>query len=231
MRRSRPTAVLAVMVLLGLALAGCGGAPRQDLSGLTAAQLLAKATKALTGQRYVSVTGTIGTTATETALDLHYIGHSASYGSLTVPQGSIRFERVAGTTWLRPDAGFLKAQLGASAAPVIKLIGDKWILADPSNKAFAELNDVASRDFIDSQVLSPGSKVTRAAPATISGTRCLTLKTKTGTLYLDATTALPVQVVGMGGASVGRARFTYDHLDAPTAPPAAKQVDLSKLVG
>lgn len=231
MRCTRPTALLAVVALvLGLAVAGCGGAGT-DLSGLSAKQLLAKATAALKKQEDVSISGRIGTTASQTGLDLHYVGHDASYGRLTLSTGTLEFERVAGKTWLKPDAGFLRAQLGASGAAVTKLIGGKWILADPSNQAFGQLIQVASRDFVDSQVLSASSTVTKGGPATVDGTKCVTLKTRTGTLYLDAATALPVQVAGTGDEDTGKAQFSYAKLTAPKAPPASEQVDLSKLVG
>lgn len=231
MRRFRPTALLAVAgLLLGLVLSGCGSSA-PDLSGLTAKQLLAKATAALKQQQYVSISGRIGTTATQTSLDLHYIGRSASDGQLNLSQGSLKFERVGGKTFLKPDAGFLRAQLGSGAAAVTGLLGGKWILADPSNAAFSQLLQVASRDFVDTQVLSASSGVTKGGPATVHGTRCVTLKTKTGTLYLDAATALPVEVAGTGGTGTGKAAFSYDKLPTPTAPPANQQVDLSKLVG
>ena len=90
---------------------------------------------------------------------------------------------------------------------------------------------VANRDFVDSQVLSASGSVTKGADATIDGHKCVTLKTKTGTLYLDASSALPVQVSGTGGTDTGKARFSYEKLTAPTAPAANDQVDLNKLVG
>lgn len=231
MRRSRPITLLAATALvLGLALTGCGGSG-SDLSGLSAKQLLSRATAALKKQPNVSISGRIGTTSSQTGLDLHYVGQDASYGQLSLDQGSLRFEQVSGKTWLKPDAGFLRAQLGAGAAAVTQLIGDKWILADASNQAFSQLIQVANRDFVDSQVLSASGSVTKGANATVDGHKCLTLKTKTGTLYLDASSALPVQVAGTGGSGTGKARFDYGKLTAPTAPTADEQVDLNKLVG
>ncbi|MGN6251809.1 MAG: hypothetical protein ACTHNS_08350 [Marmoricola sp.] len=236
MPRTRPTALLSVAaLLLGLLLTSGCGSSGSDLSGLSAKQLLAKATAALKKQEDVSITGKIGTTGSGTSLDLHYVGREASYGRLSPDKGSLRFERVDGKTWLQPDAAFLQAQLGASAGALTKLIGDKWILADPSNQAFGQLVAVASRDFLDSQVLAPSTAVTKGGKATVDGTKCVTLKTKTGTLYLDADTALPVQVSGTGsdagGSGTGTAHFSYDDLKAPTPPPADQQVDLSKLLG
>lgn len=237
MRRCRPPAPLAAVaaVLAALALlAGCsdhGGEAGADTVGMSSKQLLAKGDHALQNQRYVSIQGRIGTTSTRTGLELHYIGQNASYGRLTLPQGSLRFERVGSTTWLQPDAAFLRAQLGDQAGPVTRLVAGKWIVADPGNQAFGELVQVASRDFVDSQVLSPEGKVRKGAPTTVGGERCLTLKTANGTLYLDASTFLPVRVSGTGSSAVGEADFSYVHLEAPAPPPTDKQVDLGKLAG
>lgn len=242
MHRCRPpllTAAVAGPLLAGLVLlAGCGagsgagsGAGDPEVATMSSKQLLSRGNEALHHERYVSIQGRIGTTATRTGLELHYIGQDASFGRLTLPQGSLRFERVGSTTWLQPDAAFLRAQLGAQAAAVTKLVAGKWIVADPANQAFTELAQVASRDFVDSQVLSPEGAVHKGGVVTAGGTRCVTLKTANGTLYLNASTFLPVRVSGTGSSAVGEADFSYAHLPAPTPPPADKQVNLGKLAG
>jgi hypothetical protein len=232
MPRTRLTALIAAALLAGSAvLAGCGSSGSDDLTGLSTSKLLDRAVAQVKKEKYVQISGKITDQGEETGLDLSYIGEE-SRGTITLAGATLELETVDGTTYFRPSDAFWKKQMGAkSAAQVIKVINGRWIVADAKNDSFAQLIELASKDFVTKEILDPDSKVTKGKVKKVNGVECIPLETKDGTLYVDKATARPVQIVGGGSSGKGTADFSYDKQDPPTAPAADEQVDLSKLGG
>lgn len=236
MTRTRLVATFAAL-LLGSALVGaCGSAskdaaPEKDLSNLSVKQLLSKASTAVQAEKYVTLTGTIKSEGKETGLDLSYVG-SDSHGTITLQGARLELETVAGKTYFKPSDDFWTKQMGAKdAGTIIKLVDGRWIVADAKDGSFAQLTELASREFIAKQILTPDTAVSKGDPTKVDGVAVIPLKTKDGIIYLDRSTARPVQIMGTGTTDSGKASFSYAEVDSPTAPTKAQQVDLSKLAG
>jgi hypothetical protein len=227
MKPPRIPAIATAVVLAGAVLAGCGSSS-SDLSGLSATTLLSKATTQLAKEPYITLRGDITDSGGQTGLDLSYVGDD-SHGTITLKGAELELQTVAGQTYFKPSDSFWKAQMGANAVSVIKLINGRWIIADPTNQSFGQLIQLASKDFVTKDVLDPSGTVTKGKETRINDILCIPLKTKDGTLYLDAKTARPVQIVGNGSGGTGKADFSYDLVDAPTAPAKKDTVDLSSL--
>jgi hypothetical protein len=234
MRPTRVLAILTALVLGGAVLAGCGGSSGgggADLSGLSTKTLLQKAVAQVKKEKYVSISGSIDDQGQQTGLALDYVG-ADSHGTITLEGTTLELETVGGKTWFKPSDAFWNKQMGAkSAAQVIKIINGRWIIAQASNQSFSQLIELASKDFITKEILNPDSTVTKGSVTKVKGVEVIPLKTTDGTLYIDRSNARPVQIVGNGSQGKGTATFSYDKIDAPTAPAAKDQVDLSKVAG
>jgi hypothetical protein len=113
---------------------------------------------------------------------------------------------------------------------VANLIGDHWIVADPSNANFAQLIDLAKRSFLTDEVLTPQDKVTKGKVTTVSGTKAIPLTLASGAIYLADKDARPLQIKGSGSGGSGTATFSYGKVTIPAAPAAKDVVDLAKLM-
>ena len=65
---------------------------------------------------------------------------------------------------------------------------------------------------------------------TVSGTKAIPLKLKSGAIYLADRDARPLQIKGSGSGGSGTATFSYDKVTVPAAPSSKEQVDLAKLM-
>jgi hypothetical protein len=218
-------------LLATVVVAGCGsGHATPSLSKDSADTLLKKARAAVTAEKYVRVSGKIQDSGKSTSIDLRYVG-TDSVGTIELAGASMQIEAVGATTYFKPSDAFWQQQLAANEATLVtKLIGGRWIIADPSNTNFSQLIEVAKRTFLTKEVLTPSSKVTKGKVTTINGTKAIPLKVDTGTLYLADSDARPLEVKGSGSGGSGTATFSYTAQTAPTAPSTKDQVDLSKLM-
>lgn len=230
MKKTNRTVAALCALLLGVLLAGCGSS-KSSLSDLSSTALLRKASTAVSGKHYVSLTGRIDQSGNKTGLDLHYVGDD-SYGRITLSNDAqLELKQVGDKTWFKPNDAFWKAQMSTGAAAVIKVIAGRWILADPSNKEFGQVLELADRDFLTQQMLDSSVTATKGKPTKVRGIDCIPLKLKNGVMYLDEDNALPVRVTGNQKSGSGVADFSYAKVSAPTAPAAKDQVDLSALGG
>jgi hypothetical protein len=232
MTRTRLLGLFTAVCLGATLLTGCGGSSGDDLDELSIGDLLDRATTAVRDETYVSITGSIDRSGNETGLDLHYVGDDSD-GSITLDGAKLQLRTVDGTTWFKPSDEFWKSQVGGKQAKrLIRLIDGRWIVADPANQSFGQIIQLASRDFVDEQLLdTEDGDLRRGDNEEVDGQKCLTLKTGDGTLYLSADDALPVQITGSTEEGEGKATFSYDEIPAPTAPAKDEQIDLSKLGG
>jgi len=224
----RSIAVL-IAATLGLVLAGCGGsAPSQ--AKLSSDQLLAKARAYVKSHQDVSLSGKIDQGGGETSLDLKYSGED-SFGTIKLSGATIDLESIGGTTYFKPSREFWTQQLPQAQADLVsKLIGDRWIIADPANANFAQLIEVSKRAFLTDTVLAPEGKAAKGKVTTISGIKAIPLTLTHGSIYLADSDARPLQIKGSGSGGSGTADFSYAKVTMPAAPTAKEQVDLSKLM-
>ena len=220
--------LLAVLlaIVLGFALAGCGSTPSQ--SKLSTSALLKKARAYVTAQKDISLSGRIDQAGAETSLDLKYSGDDA-YGTIKLSGATIAIESIGGKTWFKPSTSFWAQQLKKDQANMVaNLIGDHWIIADPTNANFAQLITLAKRSFLTKEVLTPEGTITKGKVTTVSGTKAIPLTLKSGSIYLADEDARPLQIKGSSGGDSGTATFSYDKVTVPAAPKDA--VDLTKLL-
>ena len=218
-----------VALLIAFSVAACGSS--KSLSGESTSTLLKKSRAAVAKEKYVSISGKINESGKATSIDLHYVGDD-SYGTIVLAGATIQLESVDGKTYIKPNDTFWKQQLSAAQAKVVTgLIGGRWIIADTANSNFAQLISLSHRDFLTKDMLTPSSKtkVSKGKVTTVGGEKAIPLTLGESKLYLDDSTARPIQVSGSGGGSTGTAKFSYDKVDTPTAPAAKDQVDLAKL--
>ena len=216
-------------VLLGLVLTGCGGSTPSQAK-LSTAKLLTKARAYVKAQHDVSLSGRIDQGGAETSIDLKYSGDD-SYGTIKLSGATIALESIGGKTYFKPSAAFWTQQLPKDQATMVtKLIGSRWIIADKANANFAQLIQLAQRSFLTDEVLTPEDKVTKGAVTTVSGTKAIPLKLKSGAIYLADRDARPLQIKGSGSGGSGTATFSYDKVTVPAAPSSKEQVDLAKLM-
>ncbi|HEX7738579.1 MAG TPA: hypothetical protein VF426_02905 [Marmoricola sp.] len=224
------TVVALLALLLAFTVAACGSS--KSLSGESASALLKKARAAVAAEKYVSISGKINEGGKATSIDLHYVGDDA-YGTIVLAGATIKLESVGGKTFIKPNDAFWKQQLSAEQAKVVSgLIGDRWIIADAKDSNFAQLISLTNRDFLTKDMLKPSAKtkVSKGKVTSVDGEKAIPLTLDKSTLYLDDSSARPIQVSGSGGGSTGTAKFSYDKVNAPSAPAAKDQADLAKLI-
>lgn len=222
-------AAVVLTTLLALSLVGCGSS-KPSLDSLSASALLKKARGAVAAQKYVSISGKITESGQETDLDLKYAAHASS-GKITLGGAVMELEAIGKTTYFRPSASYWQQQLTAKQAKaIISIIGNDWIVADADNANFNQLIALSQRQFITKDVLEPAHKATKGKPTTIAGRSVIPLTIEQGTIYLDSSTALPVEIVGKGSGGTGTAHFGYGAFTPPTAPAKSNTADLAKLL-
>lgn len=233
MSPARPIAALVALVFALVGVSGCGSSSsdKQDLSGLPASKLVAKAQKKLQTEPNLRVHGGISEQGQTISLDFSYLRKEAAHGTFSIGGADIELLKKGKQTWFKPSDAFWKAQLGAKAKVVIDKVKGRWIVADPSNPQLASLLQLSSRDFLKGQILSEKAKheAKKVGKRKIHGTQTIGVKAKDGTLYVSTTDARPVEITGGNSSSSGKMDFEYSKVAIPAAPSKSQQVDLSSL--
>ncbi|AWB93904.1 hypothetical protein [Aeromicrobium chenweiae] len=220
------TRVLAGLVAAAFVLAGCGsGGGDDDVSNLSAKKILAKSKAAAKSSDSLTVEGEGQTATSKLEVDMEFTDKTGE-GSIAADDAKIELLSAGGKAYFRGGPE-LYSQLGSGSEDVIKMIGDKWILVDPSEPGMKSFAEFSSRDGFIDQLLSPDTTPTKTKPKKIEGVECVGLKTKTGTLYVDKKDARPIRLDPKGGS--GSLTFDYDKVDAAKAPTSDEVLDLKSL--
>lgn len=228
----------ALLIAATMALTGCGASgsedkgndagssdtkPKEDLTNLSADELLAKSKKAATEAEVLTISGA----GSGLALDISYL-ENASTGTITLEGAEIKLLTVDGKSWIRGSDDFWKKQAPDQANQIITVINGRWIVADPANADFKDLISFGDRKFVTETLLVPDDEMVLGKPKTIDGVECLALSDgKNGNLYVAKDDGRPIQVAGETNEDM--LKFSYDEVDEPKAPAKDEIVDLGAL--
>ncbi len=126
-------------------------AAAEDFTDQSADEIMAAARKATGELTSVRLVGDLTNDGQELGMDLVASKGGDCTGSVTLGDATAEIRSLDGTTWFRPDEAFWKAQGGAQADQLIKLIGDKWVLQPEGEGGLGEVCDLDSlfEDAVD----------------------------------------------------------------------------------
>jgi hypothetical protein len=197
-----------------------------SITGLTAAQILAKAQTAAKAATSVHVKGTVTDGDERLRVDTRLTAAAGS-GSITMEGDVISVIVIGRTAYLRMSDRFWRKQASkAEADAILALIGGRWIKTALTSKDLGDLAVLASKPGFFDGLFEESGAVRKTAPRTVDGVPCIGLRDGEGTLWVDASTARPVRLEMPGKAGTDALSFTeYNQIAAPKAPPAAKVID------
>jgi hypothetical protein len=208
--------------------AGSGGSAG-DLSGLTAAQLLAKAQAALAAAPALHIGGAVTSQGTSTTLDFDFTDHG-SKGFITVQGSRVELVAVNKIVYFRAPDDFWKKFAAAQASAVLPVVHGRWVKVAQGDKNFASFAAVADRQGFTADFLTPSGAPKLGTAKAVNGIECLALVDGDSTLYVSKSDARPIEIAG-GGSTGGKLDLRYGGITEPTAPPASEVVDSSKFGG
>ena len=250
MTRSIRTPLIAALLLAApaVALTGCGDSatsaastatsattPATSNTSLSAADLLAAATKAVTAASSVHIEGTAAAASAGEATSLSLTATRSNEGDGTVAIAGTTLDVLVanGTPYIKAPAAFWQKS-GAGAAIAAKL-GGQWITAPASGSAAGQLTGITQ--FVDmtkvvDPILARFGTPTTAGTSTVDGIKVITITDPAGnTLYLPAVgDPLPVRYVSTAKGKAGDVH--YSKWSAPVSVSApADAIDLGKITG
>lgn len=229
----------AVMAAATTALIGCSqgsSSPSSSpspsdngVSALTAQEILTKATDAAKAQSSVQIIADGGSGSDAVKFDIQMSKAAGSSGSMTKSSQTIQFFATEANTWLKADKAFWTEQANTAAA---ELVGDKWVKVPNANPAFATFAGFGNYSNGVTEMLKPGSAVTKGELTTINGQKAVILVSSKGQLWIATTgDPLPIQLQSTGSDG-GTVTFSqWGSTNVGSAPAAADTIDFSKLEG
>lgn len=243
-------AVLMVVASAAIALAGCGGGSsdggtstattstpaRASFDGLSAEQVLARATSAAGAAESVHVAGSGTSDGQELAVDLR-ISKQGGTGTINIGGGRIELIVIGSDVYFKADEAFFKTALGDGYTPQIAaLLAGRFLKGAATDARLADLAAFGSLDKFVADTLKPDGTISRVDGKTFDGTATVGVRdagtdaSNGGILYVaDDGTDLPA-AIEQGGSDTGTLRLT--EWNAPvklTPPPSDQVVDISKL--
>ena len=226
--RRRAARALAVLVLLGGALAGCGSSSNGNgVASKQPAQILAAAQYAAGTASSVHVAGSIEGTRAHESFDIEILAGKGTHGTVTVGGASFELIETAGTVYLKGDAAFYERIGGAEAA---RRLEGKWLKAPATDPKLAPLLRLTDLHSLISVSLAGHSGLVPAGTHVVGGIHVVGVRdtTKRETVYV-ATTGPPYPVAiaksGLGGGTI-----TLDRWNVPVLLLApARAIDISAL--
>jgi len=253
MTRSFRTPLIAAVLLAApaMGLVGCGdsGAPAASTAApaatattpatsntsLSAADLLASATKAVTAASSVHIDGTAAAASAGEAASLMLTAtrNNEGEGTVKIAGRSLDVLVAGGTPYIKAAAGFWQSS-GASA-PIAAKLGGKWITAPASGSSAGQLTGISN--FVDmakvvDPILARFGTPTKAGTSTVDGVTVITITDPAGnTLYVPASgDPLPVRYVSTAKGKSGDVHYSK-WSDPVTVSAPANAIDLGKITG
>jgi hypothetical protein len=221
---------LAVLVVAGTVLAGCGGSgakPNGEASK-PPLRVVQDALAAASAAKGVHLSGAIAAGKQHLAIDFRIVQGTGGIGTITEQGLSFQFVRIGGKAYIKGTDAFYKQFAGAATAA---LLHDKWLEADAKKGAFASLTALTDIAKLIHQGLASHGRLRNAGETTYKGQKVVAIDdtTKHGTLYIAATgSPYPVAIVNSGPRAPGTVAFDdWNKTVSISAPKGA--IDLSKL--
>ena len=230
---------IAVMAAATTALVGCSqgsSSPSSSpsptdngVSASTAEQILVKATDAAKAQSSVQIMANGGSGTSAGKFDVNMSKTAGASGSVTSDGQTVQFFATEANTWLKADKAYWTKQVNPAAA---ELVGDKWVKVPNSNPAFAGLANFANYSNAVTEMLKPGSAVTKGELTTVNGQKAIILVSSKGQLWVATTgDPLPLQLQSTGAEGGTVMFFHWGSANVGSAPSAADTIDFQKLQG
>jgi hypothetical protein len=199
----RPRAVLLVLALLALLLAGCGSSSSSGNGVVSKAptEIVAVAKSAANSAATAHVSGSIVDGGKPISLDLEFESGKGGKGTIKLGNLTIMTIQINGTVYIKGSEAFYRELAGAKAARVLR---GKWLKAPASDGNFSSLASLTDLDkLIDATLESHGS-LSRVGSTTINGQKAVGVadKAKGSRLYVAATgVPYPLEIIKAGGAA------------------------------
>lgn len=235
---NRQVAVLSAAAAVSLlAVAGCSGSAGTasasatgSNAGLSGQQLVTAFKAAAAQATAVHVKGTMGSGATDVALDLQLNKKDDSgSGTMTMAGATIPFISVGGTTYVQMTDGVIK-MAGNMPASAAAMLSGKWVSSKSSigSSLSSQFGSMASYDafvakiYGDDGSITPGS--TAAGTTTYNGQTVAVYKDTDGTVAYVAASgpAYLLQVRSDSSTTSGSLVFTWNQPTTVTPPPASQ---------
>ena len=164
----------ATLLVIGLAVAGCGGggSPANNASNgngeaaKSAQQVVADAVKAADAAGSLHMSGQVDASGRQIALDLNIVTKKGATGSFTLGGQKIDLVIDGTDAYLKAGAGFYQQFAGANGSAIGQMMAGKWLKFSTSNPQFGPLLGIASSKTIFDQMSSSGGKLTNKGTTT-----------------------------------------------------------------
>lgn len=227
--RSRNLCLIALLALLIVASAGCGGSTKKTngIASKPADAIVAAALAATNSATSVHVSGNIPENGQLLSIDLHIAGSRGGSGWMAEKGTRADIIRIGSKAYMKGSAAFWRSFGGKAAAQILT---GRWIMGSATSGNFASLAPLTDLHKFVGGMLSDHGKLVKGATTTIAGRSVIAVSdtaTQGSTLYIATTgQPYPVQLVATGKSA---GKLTFDQWNAAvtlTAPKGA--VDLSK---
>lgn len=197
------------------------------IAALTAQEILTKATDAAKAQASVQIMANGGSGTSAGKFDVQMSKSAGASGTISSGSQTVQFFATEANTWLKADKTFWTEQANAAAA---ELVGDKWVKVPNSNPAFATFANFGNYTNGVSDMLKPGTAVTKGELTTLNGQKAVILVSSKGQLWIATTgDPLPIQLQSKG-AEGGTVTFSqWGSANVGSAPSATDTIDFEKL--
>ena len=220
-----------------LLLTGCGGEvdAAAPLEGLTANQVLKKATKAANAASSVHVDADITDEDVDLSIDMRMQSDgAAAVGTVSAEGQTVELRVVDQAVYFKADRDFWVDAANAEAAD---LFAGKWVKGSLSDDGFSQFASFTDKDkFLDDLLErdSDDGTLTRVKGRTVDGQATVGLREKgnedPGTLYVAQSDKPYPLLVLPEDAADGKAEFSeWGKPIEVTAPPEGEVVDIDEL--
>jgi hypothetical protein len=223
-------ACAALLVLVAIALGGCGSSGDSSSNGIaseTPTEILAAATAAADSASSVHVSGSIVSGGSPITLDLELVSGKGGRGQISEGGLSFNLIQVDDTAYISGSPAFYSHFGGPAAA---QLLEGKWLKAPASSGSFSSLGSLTDLNQLLNTALSDHGALSKGPTTTIDGQPVLSVSDAShgGNLYV-ATTGKPYPIeISKAGKTGGT--ISFSDWNAPVTLTAPKDaIDLSQL--
>jgi hypothetical protein len=224
----RPVLTVALLAVLVLLLAGCGGSSSGNgVESKSPTAILQTTKEAASKAVSVHISGSIVSGGKPIALDMELLAGKGGKGKISQEGFTINLIQTSGSVYINGSSAFYKHVSGAAAA---QLLQGKWLKAPANSGDLASLADLTDLSKLVDTALADHGSLTKGSTATIEGQKAVGLNdtSKGGTLYVATSgKPYPLEITKTGKES---GKVTLDRWDQPvTLKAPAGAIDISEL--